>query len=83
MDLEYSSAVKAIEFESTLVGQDSIRIPGDIAHELPADSAVRVILLWETGDDAAWRELGAVRFAAAYAPEDDVYEELVNGPSRP
>jgi hypothetical protein len=73
--------MKAIEFEGKLIGQDSIRIPDSISRELPADSTVRVILLWENEEDSAWRALGTATFAAAYAPEDDVYEELLNGPS--
>jgi hypothetical protein len=71
--------VKAIEFEGKLVGQRSIHVPDDIAQELPADSLVRVILLFDTGDPD-WQAMSAANFAAAYAPEDDVYEELLNGP---
>ena len=71
--------MKAVEFETKLVGRDSIRIPSDVAGDLPGDSTVRVILLLETGD-MDWKTLSAARFAAAYAPEDDVYEELLDGP---
>ena len=73
--------MKAIEFEGTLVGQESIRIPSSVAAELPANSAVRVILLWENDGEREWRALSAERFATAFAPGDDVYEELLNGPS--
>jgi hypothetical protein len=72
--------MKAVEFEGRLVGQDSIRIPDNIAQELPPDSAIRVILLWDNGDHAAWSELSAARFSAAYSPEDSIYEELLDGP---
>ena len=71
--------MKAIEFEGKLVGQRSIPVPDDVARELPADSRVRVILLFDA-EDPDWRALSAERFAAAYAPEDNVYEELLNGP---
>jgi len=73
--------MRAIEFQGRLTGQDSISIPGDIAHELPPDSAVRVILLLDNSEDAAWKSLGAERFGNAYAAGDDVYESLLNEPA--
>jgi hypothetical protein len=70
--------MRAIEFQGRLTGQNSISIPGDIAHELPADSPVRVILLWDNSEDAAWKSLSGERFGDAYAAGDDVYESLLD-----
>jgi hypothetical protein len=52
----------------------------EVARELPESAHIRVILLWETGEDEEWRKLTSERFAAAYAPEDSVYEQLIDEP---
>ncbi len=41
------------------------------------DAGRILVLLWEADDDA-WRAAGAERLAAAYAPEDAVYEQLMD-----
>jgi hypothetical protein len=75
--------MKAIEFESQLTNTDRIHIPPDVASQLPAGSNVRVILLLDSGEEENWRELSLQRFAAGYAPEDSVYEKLLDeSPSR-
>jgi hypothetical protein len=71
--------MRAIEFQGRLTGQGSISIPGDIAHELPPDSPVRVILLWDNSEDSAWKSLSSDRLGNAYAAGEDVYESLLNG----
>lgn len=72
--------MKAVEFEGQLTSGDQIQVPPDVAHELPAGSHVRVILLWESGEEDDWRRLSQERFASAYAPEDSVYEKLIDEP---
>jgi hypothetical protein len=75
--------VKAVEFESQVAPSDQIPVPGEIARQIPAGSNVRVILLWGEGEQDDWRELSRERFAAAYAPEDSIYETLIDEtPSR-
>jgi len=72
--------MKAIEFECRLTEEATIQIPPEVASELPADSPLRIILLWDSSEDLEWRDLGEERFAAAYAPEDAVYERLIDAP---
>jgi hypothetical protein len=73
--------VKAVEFEGRVAPSEQITVPGEIARQIPAGSNVRVILLWEDSEQDDWRDLARERFAAAYAPEDSVYEELIDEPS--
>ena len=72
--------MKAVEFESRVAESDQIPVPGEIARQIPAGSNVRVILLWGDGEHDDWRDLSRERFAAAYAPEDSVYEKLIDEP---
>jgi hypothetical protein len=72
--------MNAIEFQGKLTGQDSISIPDEIARELPANSPVRVILLWDSAEDAAWKSLSRERIGSAYGASNDVYESLIDGP---
>jgi hypothetical protein len=72
--------MKAVEFEGELASGGNIRIPPEVACELPAGSHVRVILLWEGNEEEDWRRNSLERFAAAYAPEDSVYEQLIHEP---
>jgi hypothetical protein len=72
--------VKAVEFESQVAPSDQIPIPGDIARQIPAGSNVRVIVMWGDDEQDDWRDLARQRFASAYAPEDAVYEKLIDDP---
>jgi hypothetical protein len=77
--------MKTIEFDTKLTTSDQIPVPADVAGQLPAGSNVRVILLWKTDEDEDddWRRQSLERFAAAYAAEDSVYEQLADdAPSR-
>jgi hypothetical protein len=68
--------MKAVEFKGKLSDEDNMVVPGEIARQIPAGSNLRVILLWDDGDD--WLRIGKERFADAYAPEDVVYEKLID-----
>jgi hypothetical protein len=76
------SAMKAVEFASRLDANDRIEIPPEVANQLPAGSDIRVIVLWDSNEDEdeAWRLAGMQSFAAAYAPEDSIYDELLHEP---
>jgi hypothetical protein len=66
-----------------VANRDQIRVPPDVADQIPEGSTLRVILLLDTGDkdDAeGWRQLSLDRFSAAYSEEDAVYEKLDDGP---
>ena len=73
--------MKALEFESRLANREQIQVPRDLAQQIPEGSAVRVILLFDAGEDESWHQLSLERFAAAFAEEDAVYEELIDGPA--
>jgi len=75
--------MKALEFESRLTNKDQIRLPPEVAQQISEGSTVRVILLFDSGEDESWRRLSSLRFAAAYSEEDAVYESLIDGPSSP
>lgn len=73
--------IKALEFESRVTNQDQIEIPPEVAQQISEGSPVRVILLFESGEDESWRQLSLERFAGAYCEEDSVYEKLIDGPA--
>jgi hypothetical protein len=71
--------MRSIEFKSTISRDGQITIPPDVAHQIPQGETLQVVVLWEQSDvDADWRVAGLRRFEAAYAPEDSVYEQLVD-----
>jgi len=72
--------MKAVEFEGVLTPNGQIAIPAEIAGQLPLGESVHVVLRWgmTTDEDRAWRVQGRRRFEAAYAPEDSVYDQLMD-----
>ena len=72
--------MKTIEFESAVGPEGQIPVPPEIAQELPAGEPLHVVLHWDetSHEDDAWRAAGKARFEAAYAPEDSVYERLID-----
>jgi len=72
--------MKAVEFEGTVTANGQIAIPAEIAEQLPLGEPLRVVVQWDGSDDedGAWRTLGRQRFEAAYAPEDSVYDQLMD-----
>jgi len=71
--------MKAVEFKSTVNPGGQIAVPPELARQIPAGEQLQVIVLWERSNlDVAWRAAGRQRFEAAYAPEDSVYEQLID-----
>jgi hypothetical protein len=77
--------MKAVEFEGKVTPDGQIAVPAEIAGQLPPGGSLHVVLQWDAGVDAAgvdedglWRTQGRQRFEAAYAPEDAVYEQLMD-----
>jgi hypothetical protein len=71
--------MKAVEFKSTVNPGGQIGVPPELAQQIPAGEPLQVIVLWERSNlDVAWRAAGRERFEAAYAPEDSVYEQLID-----
>jgi hypothetical protein len=73
--------MKALEFVSTVTQSGAIALPPEIAAEIPAGEALRVVVMWEiSSPDSQWRAAGRRSFEAAYSPEDAVYEQLIDDP---
>jgi hypothetical protein len=71
--------MKAVEFESTVTSGGQIVLPPEAARDIPAGEQIRVVVMWEPATlDPAWRTAGRQRFEAAYAPDDAVYEQLMD-----
>jgi len=71
--------MKVVEFEGTITPSGEIALPPDVASEIPTGEQLHVVISWERSvADPSWRSPGNVRFEAAYAPEDSVYERLVD-----
>jgi hypothetical protein len=70
--------MRALEFESTITQSGQIALPPEVAREIPPGEHLRVVVMWDS--DVEWRSASRERFEAAYAPEDSVYEQLIDGP---
>jgi hypothetical protein len=72
--------MKAVEFEGIVTPNGQIAVPPEIAEQLPSGELLHVVLQWDstTDEDAVWRAQGRQRFEAAYAPEDAIYEQLMD-----
>jgi hypothetical protein len=72
--------MKAVEFDGTVTPDGRIAIPAEIAGQLSPGEPLHVVLRWDSdhAEDAVWRAQGRERFEAAYAPEDDVYNQLID-----
>jgi len=76
--------MKTIEFTVSSIPDGQITIPAEIVQQVPSGEQLHVVLAWGACDsDDDWRAGGLRRFEAAFAPEDDVYEQLIHdAPSR-
>lgn len=72
--------MKAVEFEGTVTPNGHIAVPAEIAEQLPPGEPLDIVLRWDAAadEDRVWRAQGRERFEAAYAPEDAVYEQLMD-----
>lgn len=70
--------MNALECEGVLSAQGEIKIPEEVARQLPAGTSLRLVVLWDGADDAAWRETARRNVESAYSAEDSVYEALLN-----
>jgi hypothetical protein len=61
--------MKAIEFDAQLTSGDRIQIPLEVARELPESGHIRVILLWQAGEDEEWRELRNLSMILRHPPK--------------
>jgi hypothetical protein len=72
----------ALEFDGLVANHDQIRVPPDVAGQIPEGSVVRLILLLTSGEGDGWRRLSRDGFSAAFSEEDAVYEKLDDGSAR-
>jgi hypothetical protein len=74
--------MKTADFRGEITPNGEIAVPAEIASQIPPGEKVAVVLAWGVPEEEnAWREAGRRRFESAYAPEDSVYEQLINEPS--
>jgi len=74
--------MRTADFTSELTPNGQIKVPPEIAAQVPPGKQIHVVLIWGIPeDDAAWQAAGRSRFEAAYAADDSVYESLIHDAS--
>jgi hypothetical protein len=69
--------MNAIEFTTELSGVATLRIPIDVAAQLPKAGQARVIILTDEGtDEAEWRAAAYEQFLRDDSAEDAIYDSL-------
>jgi hypothetical protein len=70
-----------VEFNGVISAAGEIALPPEVISEVPAGEHLKVVImredLPESDLDAACRAAGRRRFEAVYAPEDSIYEQLL------
>ena len=72
--------MKVVEFEGTVTPSGQLTLPAEVAGQLSPGESFHVVLRWgaSADEDGVWRAQGKERFEAAYAPEDSVYDQLMD-----
>jgi len=70
--------MKAVECEGVLCEDGHISIPPEAAGQVPSGTALRLVVMWDSGEETGWAASSLSQIAGAYAPEDSVYEELID-----
>ncbi|MGA2035015.1 MAG: hypothetical protein ABSG68_22425 [Thermoguttaceae bacterium] len=69
--------MKVLEFQTQISPDGTLKLPSDIAAQIPGDDPVRVMLLvGDSFEDEDWKRLTADRFLAGYSHSDDIYDSL-------
>jgi hypothetical protein len=69
--------MQAVEFTIDLSDKPVVKIPADVAAQLPATGRARIIILTSDEDaDSQWQRAAYEQFARDDAPEDSVYDSL-------
>jgi hypothetical protein len=69
--------MKTLEFNATLDTESKLRVPKELAAQIPAQEAVRVIvLLPENQESRDWNRLSTEQFLAGYSESDSIYDSL-------
>jgi hypothetical protein len=69
--------MRAFEFQACIEPGKTLKVPAEVAAEVPEEQPVRVILLLPDSDeDREWGRLAAERFLQGYPDSDAIYDEL-------
>jgi hypothetical protein len=77
-----SSNVTALEFQTSLESNGTLKVPPEVASQLQNVSSFRVLLLLPTPhetaeeEDAAWDKLTEQEFFKGYTNSDSVYDDV-------
>jgi hypothetical protein len=70
----------AHEFQAQVNADGSLSVPEEVARQLPAGQAVRVLVLVpEPTEEEDWKRLTMEQFLAGYAEGDAIYDQLSTG----
>ena len=69
--------MKALEFETKLSGDANLKVPEDLAGQIPREEAVRVIVLLPEGvEDKDWQRLVTDQLFSGYSESDSIYDAV-------
>jgi hypothetical protein len=69
--------MKALEFETTLGEGATLKVPENLAGQIPREEAVRVIvLLPEHAEDEDWQRLASEQLLSGYSESDSIYDAV-------
>jgi hypothetical protein len=69
--------MKALEFETTLSDGATLKVPENLAGQIPKEEAVRVIvLLPENAEDGDWQRLTSEQLLSGYSESDSIYDAV-------
>jgi hypothetical protein len=69
--------MKTLEFNATLDTESNLRVPTELAAQIPAREPVRLIVpLPKDQDCRDWDRLTAEQFLAGYSESDSIYDSL-------
>jgi hypothetical protein len=74
------TAGRALEFQAQVGADHTLRLPPEVAAQIPTDRPVRVLLLVDDGNDeaaeeAAWRQYALERFFDGEEEFDGLYDK--------
>jgi hypothetical protein len=71
--------MRAFEFQAQIESSGTLSVPPEIAKQLPQQSPLRVIVMFDDEDDEeerAWIRFGNEEFLKGYAESDAIYDDL-------
>ena len=69
--------MKALEFETKLGADANLRVPDDLASQIPLEHPLRVIvLLPESKEDVDWQRLTREQLLRGYNDGDSIYDAI-------